>query len=139
MAGRNRKSSWLMALASICISASSLLTQAQTPANTNYDESKVGSYTLPDPLTFQNGNKVRSAKDWQRRRMEILGLFEENVFGRTPKPPASINYNIFDSDKNALSGKATRKQVTIYFSSKKDGPKKTYSSTFPIRQRSRCR
>jgi hypothetical protein len=97
--------------------------KAQTPANANYDESKVGSYTLPDPLTFQNGTKVRSAKDWQRRRAEILGLFEENVFGHSPKPPSSINYKVFDTDKNALSGKATRKQVTIYFSSKKDGPK----------------
>ena len=96
---------------------------AQTPANTNYDESKVGSYTLPDLLTFQIGTKVRSAKDWQRRRAEILGLFEENVFGRSPNPPTSINYKIFDADKNALSGKATRKQVTIYFSPKKDGPK----------------
>src|SRR5581483_3743826 len=91
---------------------------AQTPAKTNYDESKVGSYTLPDPLTFQNGTKVRSAKDWQRRRTEILGLFEENVFGRSAKAPASINYKVFETDKNALGGKATRKQVTIYFSPK---------------------
>jgi len=96
---------------------------AQTPAGTNYDESKVGFYTLPDPLTFQNGAKVRNAKDWQRRRAELLSLFEENVFGHSPKPPSSLNYKVFDSDKNALSGKATRKQVTIYFSSQKDGPK----------------
>src|SRR5581483_5814307 len=96
---------------------------AQTPAGTNYDESRVGSYTLPDPLTFQNGTKVRSAKDWQRRRAEILRLFEENVFGRRPKPPATINYNVFDNDKNALIGKATRKKITIYFSPKQDGPK----------------
>ncbi len=89
---------------------------AQTPANTNYDESEVGSYTLPDPLKFQNGTKVRGAKDWQRRRAETLGLFEENVFGRSPKPPSPLNYNVFDSDKKALNGKATRKQVTIYFS-----------------------
>jgi hypothetical protein len=97
--------------------------KAQTPAGTNYDESKVGFYTLPDPLTFQNGAKVRNAKDWQRRRAELLSLFEENVFGHSPKPPSSLNYKVFDSDKNALSGKATRKQVTIYFSSQKDGPK----------------
>jgi hypothetical protein len=96
---------------------------AQEPAGTNYDESKVGSYTLPDPLTFQNGTKVQSGKDWHRRRAEILGLFEENVFGRSPKAPASIHYEIFDTDKNALRGKATRKQVAIFFSSRKDGPK----------------
>jgi hypothetical protein len=35
--------------------------------STNYDESKVGSYTLPDPLTFSNGKPVRNARDWKRR------------------------------------------------------------------------
>jgi len=107
----------------IAVTTLACSSNAQTPANTNYDESKVGSYTLPDPLTFQNGTKVRSAEDWPRRRTEILGLFEGNVFGRSPKAPASTNYKVFDIDKNALSGKATRKQVTIYFSPKSDGPK----------------
>ena len=97
--------------------------RAQNPVGTNYDESKVSSYTLPDPLTFENGTRVRTAKDWQPRRAEILSLFEENIFGRSPKAPSSINYKLFDTDKNALSGKATRKQVTIYFSSRRDGPK----------------
>ena len=123
MAGRNRRAGWLISLTTILISVCSVPTRAQTPANTNYDESQAGSYTLPDPLTFQNGTKVRGAKDWQRRRAEIRGLFEENVFGRSPKASASINYQVFDSDKNALGGKATRKQVTIYFSPKSASPK----------------
>lgn len=94
------------------------------PANTNYDEAKIGAYTLPDPLVFNDGKPVRTATDWtKRRRQELIKLFETNVYGRSPQPPRSLNYEVFDVDKNAMGGQAIRKQVTIYFSSKKDGPK----------------
>ena len=53
----------------------------------------------------------------------MLELFAENVYGRSPRPPGKIDYEIFDTDKNVLGGKAVRRQVTIYFSSRKDGPK----------------
>ena len=42
----------------------------------NYDESKVGRYTLPDPLVFADGKPVRDAAAWKRRRAEILRLYE---------------------------------------------------------------
>jgi len=90
----------------------------------NYDESKVGTYTLPDPLVMENGQKVRDAKTWyNKRRPEILHLFEENVYGRRPGAPKGMHFEVFDLDKHALGGKAIRKQVTVYFSAKKDGPK----------------
>ena len=40
----------------------------------NYDESKVGTYALPDPMKFDDGKPVRSAKDWTRRRAEIVKI-----------------------------------------------------------------
>jgi hypothetical protein len=95
---------------------------AQAP-QANYDESKVGSYTLPNPLLFNDGKPVRTAKDWQRRRVEILELFAENVYGRTPQAPKGLSYEMFDVDQHALGGKAIRKQVSINLSSRKDGPK----------------
>ena len=95
---------------------------AQAP-QANYDESKVGSYTLPDPLLFNNGKPVRSAKDWQRRRAEILELFAENVYGHSPQAPKNLSYEMFDVDQHALGGKAIRKQVSINLSARKDGPK----------------
>ena len=45
------------------------------------------------------------------------------MYGRSPRPPRSLNYEVFDSDQAALGGKAIRKQVMIYYSEKKDGPK----------------
>ena len=95
---------------------------AQTTPPANYDESKVGPYTLPDPLLFNDGKRVRNARDWDRRRGELLRLFAENVYGRTPRPRA-IEFTVFDHEKGALGGHAVRKQVTIYFSSDKSGPK----------------
>ena len=38
----------------------------------NYDEAKVGTYTLPDPLVLANGKRVKDAKTWwTKRRPEI--------------------------------------------------------------------
>jgi len=100
-----------------------LLLGGQSPP-ANYDEYKVGTYILPDPLIFNNGKPVRTANDWiKRRRAEVLELFASNVFGHNPSPPGKINYEVFDTDTKALAGKAIRKQVIISFSEKKDGPK----------------
>ncbi len=90
----------------------------------NYDEAKVGTYTLPDPLTLANGKPVRDAKTWmQKRRPEIVRLFEDNQFGRRPGKPAGMSFDVFDKGTPAFDGKAIRRQVTIYFSPNKTGPK----------------
>ena len=92
------------------------------PPNTNYDESKVPAYTLPDPLVMQSGEKVTGAKMWRtQRRPEILRLFETYIYGKSPKRPAGMRFKTFDLDAKALGGKATRKQVTVYFSGGEDG------------------
>jgi hypothetical protein len=89
----------------------------------NSDESKVGPYTLPDPLVLQNGKPVRDAATWfQQRRPEILYLFETQVFGRTPTRHLPVRYVVTSVDKNALGGTAIRKQITVYFTNKPDGP-----------------
>jgi hypothetical protein len=101
--------------------ASCLAASAQGPSSANYDESKAGTFTLPDPLIFNNGRPVPTAREWmERRRAEILQLFETNVYGRSLRPPKHIRFNVFDVDNKALEGKAIRKQVTIYFSPQED-------------------
>ena len=52
---------------------------------TNYDEAKVGDYTLPNPLVCTDGSRVTNSESWtQKRRPEILELYRENIFGRSP-------------------------------------------------------
>jgi hypothetical protein len=90
----------------------------------NYDQAKVGTYTLPNPLVMENGKPVRNAKTWyKKRRPEIVNLFEENQYGRSPGRPAEMSFDVFDKGTPAFGGKAIRKQVTIYFSANKSGPK----------------
>src|ERR1051326_3230065 len=51
-----------------------------------YDEKTANPYpNLPDPLTFNDGSKVKSASQWRRRRAEIVELFDREVYGRRPK------------------------------------------------------
>src|SRR5579859_1176817 len=97
---------------------STLALQAQTPPPTpkstsevaasiptNYDESKVGTYTLPDALTLNNGKPVRDAKTWYaKRRPEIVELFESQQYGRAPGRPAGENFEIVDKGTPALNG-----------------------------------
>src|SRR5215210_6455265 len=90
----------------------------------NYDEERVGAYTLPDPLALPNGRVVRDAKTWYaRRRPEIVRLFEENQFGRAPGRPAGMRFRVFEAGAPALDGKAVRRQVTVYFTRDTAGPK----------------
>lgn len=90
----------------------------------NYDESKVGTYTLPDALTLNNGKPVRDAKTWwTKRRPEIVSLFETEQFGKAPARPAEESFDVTDQGTPALDGKALREQVTISFSKDPSWPK----------------
>ena len=74
----------------------------------------IKDYNLPDPLIFQNGEKVIDKKQWiEKRRAEILNLFEENVYGKIPTKAVEAKYNIVNEVKNDLNGLATRKAIKI--------------------------
>ena len=81
----------------------------------NYDEVKVPSYSLPDPLIMQNGKKVKDIKTWKnKRRAEILSLFENEQFGKTPDR-SQTHFKVFETGTEVFDGKAIRKQVTLFF------------------------
>ncbi len=90
----------------------------------NFDESKVPDYTLPDPLTLLDGTKVTDAATWrERRRPEIMELFQKHVYGRTPGRLAETAFEVTSVDAKSLGGEAKRKEVSVYFTGEKDGPK----------------
>lgn len=80
-----------------------------------YDEAEVPSYVLPDPLMFADGTPVTTPAAWTARRAEILALFEHHVYGVLPGRPECMDFAITAVDTNALSGAATRKEVTVHF------------------------
>jgi hypothetical protein len=103
--------------------AAGCFAQPQRP-DVNYDEAKVRPYTLPDPLVMADGARVTTARDWtQRRRPELLKLFETHVYGRTPAARLKLRHQVISTDPKALGGKALRKEVTLYFTDRNDGPK----------------
>jgi hypothetical protein len=94
------------------------------PKDTIYDEARVPAYVLPDPLVMQDGTKVVDAETWMgQRRPEVLRLFEEHVHGRGPDRVGTIAFDVTSLDAGALGGKATRKEVAVFPTGKRDGPK----------------
>jgi hypothetical protein len=94
------------------------------PKPANQDESKVPQYTLPDPLKLENGQKVSDSQSWRsKRRPELMKLFENEEYGRSPGKPANLRFETREVNNAALGGRAIRKQVVVYFNGEKDGPK----------------
>ncbi|MES2776063.1 MAG: acetylxylan esterase [Bacteroidota bacterium] len=82
----------------------------------NYEEDSVGNYTLPDLLTLNNGDKITDARSWtQQRRPELVKLVESIQYGKMPGRPADMYFEVTDKGTPAFNGKATRKQVSVYF------------------------
>jgi hypothetical protein len=103
--------------------AAILLLAGPSVRATNYDEGKVGEYVLPNPLVCADGSRVTNSETWtQKRRAEILELYRENIFGRSPDTGTNVTFNVWETSTNALGGAATRKQIEINFSGTPDGP-----------------
>ncbi|MDE3196015.1 MAG: acetylxylan esterase [Acidobacteriota bacterium] len=79
---------------------------------------------IPDPLTLSDGSKVHDAKTWnEKRRPELLAIFSDRVYGKTPSAAIPLRLSQVLVDPNALGGKAIRKQVTLYFTLENAGPR----------------
>jgi hypothetical protein len=78
----------------------------------NYDESKVRAFTLPDPLVAANGARVRDERAWRTRRAEILRLYETEIYGRIPARTPRVTWTVGETDAAARDGAAIRKRIT---------------------------
>ena len=99
------------------------LRRAPTGHVSNYDEAKVGTYTLPDPVVLQNGQPVRDADTWfKQRRPEIVRLYETEIYGRVPERAPQVTFKVVETDPEARGGMAGRKRIVARFGDRPGGP-----------------
>ena len=82
----------------------------------NYQEKAIEPYILPELLICENGEKVKNIEAWKKRRLEILTLFKDQVYGRIPEGnliPFSVK--VIEQSDSALDNKAIRKQIAMVF------------------------
>jgi len=78
----------------------------------NYDEAKAGRRAQPDPLVLRNGQPVRDARTWwRRRRPEILDDFTSQVYGLVPKKTPKVTFAVTATDPAWLGGRAVRRTI----------------------------
>src|SRR5262245_25938127 len=88
----------------------------------NYDESKVAPYTLPDPLILSNGQRVRDAATWtNQRRAELIRLYENEIYGRVPVNAPKVTWDVGEVYRTWRNGTAIRKQLIAHAKVGSDG------------------
>jgi hypothetical protein len=100
------------ALLAVILFCLPLVMKSQEEAN--YDENKVPTFTLPDPLRFDNGKPVRTFRQWEKkRRPQLLHLFESQVYGKIPAELKITAYNVLEEGTVTPYPNARRKQVEM--------------------------
>jgi hypothetical protein len=76
----------------------------KAPNHANIDESKANPYpNLPDPLTLNDGQKVTTpAMWWDKRRPEIVEMYEKYVYGRIPGNVPHVTWTVTAVDHEMI-------------------------------------
>jgi hypothetical protein len=75
------------------------------PGNANYDESKANPYPkLPDVLRLNDGTRVTTPKQWEKRRAEIKAMFDEDVYGKFPAHIPGVTWNVDSVETMTVQG-----------------------------------
>jgi len=78
----------------------------------NSSEEKVNKYTLPDPLIFKNGKKVKNLKNWTgKRRPELVTDFENEIYGRLPQNLPAVNWEVISVKDTSIGNQATIQKI----------------------------
>lgn len=80
----------------------------------NYEEDRVGSCVLPDPLVNpHNGFRASNAVEWIEKIRPAVVEEVEKLYGPALPRPLQMRFEVEESGE-AFSGKAIRKQIRIY-------------------------
>jgi hypothetical protein len=75
------------------------------PGNANYDESKANPYPkIPDLLTMNDGTRVTTPAQWNKRREEIKALFDEDVYGKYPAHIPAVTWKVDSVETMTVQG-----------------------------------
>ncbi len=80
----------------------------------NYDESRADKFPLPSPLVLPNGEEIKTATQWQRRRVQILKDFSRVMYGEIPPRPQKEWFELRQEVDGAIDGTAIRREVRIH-------------------------
>jgi len=71
-----------------------------------FDEAGANPYrdSMPKVLEMKDGTKITSAKQWPKRRAEILEDFEREVYGRIPKNVPKVIWEVTDTKPGQAGG-----------------------------------
>lgn len=79
---------------------------AQGPNAANYDESKANPYpVLPELLQLSSGEPVTTSEQWrQKRRPELVELFEREIVGRIPAGVPGVKWEVRETREKTVGG-----------------------------------
>lgn len=79
----------------------------------NYDEARANHRmdTLPEVLVNRAGEPVTSREQWWcQRRPELLEQFETHLYGRPPRQPPVVDWQVKDENATRVAGHPVRRQ-----------------------------
>lgn len=74
------------------------------PNYANTDELKASPYqSVPDPLLFKNGKKVKNVREWEQRKKELFEDFDREIYGRIPLSLPAVTWKLI-SEIDTIEG-----------------------------------
>jgi cephalosporin-C deacetylase-like acetyl esterase/lysophospholipase L1-like esterase len=80
-----------------------------------FNEANANPYkdSMPEVLTMKDGTKVTNSEQWLKRRAEILGDFEREIYGRIPADVPSVRWAVTEVSKGESGGIPTITKTLI--------------------------
>ncbi len=74
-----------------------------------FDEAKANPYkeSMPNVLRMKNGSTITRARQWPKRRAEIVEAFEREVYGRIPKNVPKVTWELSATTPGEAGGSPT--------------------------------
>lgn len=76
-------------------------------------KNEIESLKLPELLRFEDGEKVKTKSDWEKRRLEILKILSEEVYGRRPDDPKALYAMTTKLEENQCAGKVREEHLIL--------------------------